>query len=193
MNIVGFAWPEAAYENPLRGAGFAGLDRVVWFFNHMFFEVKMMTIFSMLFGAGMVLMDQLAQQGGARVRGVYYRRILWLLVIGVIHAYLIWWGDILVLYAECGLFLYLFRNLKPRTLIILGLAFMLVLVPLVVGFAAGVDYAKSVGAPTKHRSRPANGGRPAASTTCCTISGPKTSAKTSNPTRKSVRRIGLKK
>ena len=43
-------------------------------------------------------------------------------MIGLIHAYLIWDGDILVLYAECGLFLYLFRNRTPRTLIILGVS-----------------------------------------------------------------------
>ena len=79
-----------------------------------------MTIFSMLFGAGLVLMDQRAARAGASVRGVYYRRVLWLLAIGLIHAYLIWSGDILVLYAECGLFLYLFRNRSPRTLIIVG-------------------------------------------------------------------------
>ena len=92
-----------------------GLDRGIWFVNHMIFEAKMMTIFSMLFGAGLVLMDQRAEARGARIRWVYYRRIFWLLVIGLVHAYLIWDGDILVLYAETGLFLYFFRNLKPRT------------------------------------------------------------------------------
>ena len=146
MNIVGFGWPEAAYGNPFRGAGFDGLDRVVWFFNHMIFEVKMMTIFSMLFGAGLVLMDQRAEQRGAKIKGVYYRRILWLLVIGLVHAYLIWWGDILVLYAECGLFLYFFRNLGPRTLIILGFAAMMLLVPLILGFAAGFDFTRRASA-----------------------------------------------
>ena len=80
----------------------------------------MMTIFSMLFGAGLVLMDQRAAGAGARIRGVYYRRVLWLLAIGLVHSYLIWIGDILVLYAECGLLLYFFRNLSPRTLIIMG-------------------------------------------------------------------------
>jgi uncharacterized protein len=143
MNIVAFSWPDAAYGDPQRGGGFDGLDRAVWFFNHLIFEAKMMTIFSMLFGAGLVLMDQRAEARGARVRGIYYRRILWLLVIGLVHAYLIWWGDILVLYAETGLFLYFFRNLKPRTLIILGIAAMFVLVPMVLGFGAAVDFMKA--------------------------------------------------
>ena len=85
----------------------------------------MMTIFSMLFGAGLVLMDQRAASRGASVRGVYYRRVLWLLVIGLIHAYLIWSGDILVLYAECGLLLYLFRNWTPEDPDHLGVSAML--------------------------------------------------------------------
>jgi uncharacterized protein len=143
MNIVAFGWPGVAYENPLRGGGFHGLDRAVWFSNHLTFEAKMMTIFSMLFGAGLVLMDQRAEARGARVRGVYYRRILWLLVIGLVHSYLIWNGDILVLYAETGLFLYFFRSLKPRTLIILGLLAMSLLVPLVLGFSAVFDFMKA--------------------------------------------------
>ena len=45
-----------------------GLDRGVWFFNHLVFEEKMMTIFSMLFGAGLVLMDQRAEARGAQYR-----------------------------------------------------------------------------------------------------------------------------
>ena len=144
MNIVAFAWPGPAYGNPLRGGGFEGTDRAVWFFNHLVFEAKMMTIFSMLFGAGLVLMNDRARARGASLRGVYYRRILWLLVIGAIHAYLIWDGDILFLYAECGLILYLFRNKTPKTLIITGVALMLVIVPLVLGFGAAIDGMKAV-------------------------------------------------
>jgi len=158
MNIVAFGWPETAYVNPLRGGGFEGLDRGVWFSNHLVFEAKMMTIFSMLFGAGLVLMDQRAEARGAKVRGVYYRRILWLLAIGLVHSYLIWDGDILVIYAETGLFLYFFRNLSPRTLIILGLSAMLVLIPLLLGFGAAFDYMKAatvrVEAQTKAGEKP---------------------------------------
>jgi uncharacterized protein len=146
MNIVAFAWPMEAYRDPFRGGGFAGTDRAVWFLNHLVFEGKMMTIFSMLFGAGLVLMDQRAASRGASVRGIYYRRVLWLLVIGMVHAYLIWDGDILVLYAECGLFLYLFRNRTPRTLIILGVSALMLLVPLVLGISAGIDYLKATAA-----------------------------------------------
>ncbi len=56
---------------------------------------------------------------------------------------MIWDGDILVAYAETGLFLYLFRRLKPRTLIILGLSAMLILVPMIVGVGAAVNFMKA--------------------------------------------------
>jgi uncharacterized membrane protein YeiB len=52
--------------------------------------MKMMTLFSMLFGAGLVLMGERSNHRGASLRGVYYPRCLWLLVIGLIHSYLIW-------------------------------------------------------------------------------------------------------
>ncbi len=140
MNIVGFAWPMQAYGNPTLGGGFGGLDRVIWVFNHLFFEMKMMTLFSMLFGAGLVLMGERSDQRGASLRGVYYRRCLWLLVIGLIHSYLIWSGDILVMYAECGLIIYLFRRWRPRTLIPLGVVFLCVLVPILVAVAVAFDF-----------------------------------------------------
>jgi uncharacterized protein len=143
MNIVAFGWPGIVYGNPMSGGGFEGLDRGIWYVNHLFFEMKMMTTFSMLFGAGLVLMDQRAEARGARIRGVYYRRVLWLLVIGLVHAYLVWSGDILVLYAECGLFLYFFRNLAPRTLIVLGIAAMFFFVPILLAISSGVDHTKS--------------------------------------------------
>lgn len=143
MNIVDFGWPGIAYQNPVAGGGFQGTDRVVWYFNHLVFEAKMMTIFSMLFGAGLVLLDTRAQARGASIRGVYYRRILWLLLIGLVHSYLIWSGDILVLYAETGLFLYLFHAKSPRTLIILGIVASLLIVPIILGFSAATDYMKA--------------------------------------------------
>jgi uncharacterized protein len=158
MNIIAFAWPGAAYDNPTRGGGFTGFDRVIWVFNHLFFEMKMMTLFSMLFGAGLVLMSERADQRGASLRGVYYRRCLWLLVIGLIHSYFIWYGDILVLYAECGLIIYLFRSWRPRTLIPVGVVFLSVLVPIVLGFAAAFhfleDTAKKAEAAEKAQSQP---------------------------------------
>src|SRR5262249_32855733 len=108
MNIVDFAWPQPVYSKPTAMTGYTRADVALWVFNPLFFDMKMMTLFSMLFGAGLVLMGDRADAKGASLRGVYYRRVLWLLAIGLIHAYFIWAGDILVMYAECGLIIYLF-------------------------------------------------------------------------------------
>jgi len=145
MNIVGFGWPGAAYSDPTRAGG-GGADLAAWFVNHLLFDGKMMTIFSMLFGAGLVMMNDRAEARGASLRGVYFRRIFWLLVIGATHSYLIWDGDVLFLYAECGLVLYFFRNLKPRTLAAVGLVLSLGLVPIVLGLGAATDALKRISA-----------------------------------------------
>jgi uncharacterized protein len=140
MNIVWFAWPAAAYDNPTRGGGFDGSDRLIWVFNRLFFDMKMMTLFSMLFGAGLVLMSERSKQRGASLAGIYYRRCLWLLVLGLIHSYLLWSGDILVLYAQCGLLIYLFRRWWAWAQILVGVLFLCMIVPLVLGVAAGLDF-----------------------------------------------------
>jgi uncharacterized protein len=141
MNIVSFAWPEGVYSIPILAPGSGPIDVGLWAFNHLFFDTKMMTLFSMLFGAGLVLMSSRAEERGAKILGVYYRRVAWLLVIGLVHACLIWSGDILVMYALCGFVLYPFRKLRPRTLIITGIVFNLLLVLVLVGFRlVGIPY-----------------------------------------------------
>ncbi len=147
MNVVAFAWPERVYGTPIADPSAGPLDIGLWAFNHLVFDTKMMTLFSMLFGAGLVLMSDRADGRGAKLRGVYYRRCFWLLVIGCVHAYLIWDGDILVMYALCGFVLYPMRHLRPRTLIVAGVACNLVLFALWAGFrTVGVPYMRTTAA-----------------------------------------------
>ena len=65
----------------------------------------MMGLFSMLFGASVLLYAAKPTESGRPPRGLWFRRMFWLLVIGLVHAYLIWDGDILVPYALCGIIL----------------------------------------------------------------------------------------
>ena len=143
MNIGNFAWPDPVYSNPTAMPGYTRLDVGVWAVNHILFDAKMMTTFSMLFGAGLVLMGDRADRRKAPLRGVFYRRVLWLLAIGLVHSYFIWEGDILVLYAECGLLIYPFRHKSPRTLIALGLAFALTVLPIFFGIGALIQQVKA--------------------------------------------------
>ena len=125
MNIVGFGLYKAYYD-PTNSGGATGWDLKVWWINNMFFEGTMRGLFSMLFGAGIVLFNSRTINGlpGIAVTDAYFRRTLWLLVFGVIHAYLLLWaGEILFPYAVIGLIAYSFRNLHSRKLIIAGLCF----------------------------------------------------------------------
>ena len=130
MNIYAYAMPFAAYNNPLAYGGATGIDYGTWIVTHLFFDQKFMPLFSMLFGAGLVLMHQRAEVKGVAFRGIYYRRQLWLLVIGAVHGYLLWFGDILFHYALCGLLLYPLRRRSPKTLIVIGALLILVAPPL---------------------------------------------------------------
>jgi len=121
MNIQLFTMPMAAYLNPTVFGDFSGINKGVWIFGHLFADEKFMTIFSILFGAGILLMTQRAVERTGKSAGLHYRRTFWLLLIGLIHAHLIWSGDILVSYAIAALEVYLFRNAKPVTLLIVGI------------------------------------------------------------------------
>jgi uncharacterized protein len=135
MNVVAYALPDSAYTVPSTAGGFTGLDRWAWVLSHVVFEFKMMTIFSMLFGAGLVLMAERSEARGGNVKRIYFRRIGWLLLIGCVHAYLLWWGDILVAYAQCGLLIWFFRKKSPRALIATGAALAVVGALMMFGFS----------------------------------------------------------
>ena len=132
MNIYAYGLPHMAYANPTVIGGFIGLDRLVWWISYLFFSFKVMPIFGMLFGAGLVLMYERFPPKGISFRRFWYRRILWLMLIGAVHGYLLWVGDILFLYSICGLFLYLFRKKSVKKLFIAAAIFY------VIGFLPGL-------------------------------------------------------
>jgi uncharacterized protein len=90
-----------------------------------FFGGTMRGLFSMLFGAGMILftMNKKEVPGGVTVAEYYYRRLLWLVFFGVVNAYVfLWYGDILYSYGLCGMLLYPFRKTGAKWLLIIGIA-----------------------------------------------------------------------
>lgn len=121
MNIQSYSMIEAAYLNPTAYGDFSGVNKIVWMLSHILADQKFMTIFSILFGAGIVLFSERIEAKGIKPAGLHYRRTLWLLVFGLFHAYLLWYGDILVPYAMCALIVYLFRKKSPKILFIIGL------------------------------------------------------------------------
>jgi len=136
MNIVAFAMPPQAYMNPIAYGVEGAADLAVYVFNFIFIDGKMRGLFSFLFGASMLLVVQLAEAKGESARSVTLRRQLWLLAFGMIHFYLIWYGDILIGYALIGLAAFAFRSMEPRRLVRLGIALVLVQA-LIMGAMAG--------------------------------------------------------
>lgn len=136
MNVYAFAMPFAAYTNPLLYGGRGALDQATWIFTHLFFDQKFLSIFSMLFGAGVVLMSRRAKARGRSLTGLFYRRELWLMVIGSVHGYLLWFGDILFHYGLCGMLIYPLRRLSPKKLIVIAVLLQLVVPPINAGMGA---------------------------------------------------------
>ncbi len=122
MNIQAFSMPAAAYGNPTAWGDLGGIHLGVWVFGELFANQKFVTLFSMLFGAGVCLFSDRLEARGRRPAGLHYRRMGWLLLFGLAHAYLLWPGDILAIYAVCGCLVYLFRRRSARTLLVTGLA-----------------------------------------------------------------------
>ena len=126
MNIRAMAGPFGSYLYPLALYEYADTNRAAFLFTTTFFDLKMMGLFSMLFGASALLYAGKAEAAGG-LTGLWFRRMFWLLVIGLTHAYLIWDGDILVPYALCGmLVLWWVRRWSARTLLVAGALTLLV-------------------------------------------------------------------
>jgi uncharacterized protein len=129
MNIPFFGMAyQYAFNLNLRNE-YSGVNYYTWWTVNGIFEGTMRGLFSLLFGAGTVLLlNRLEKKDtGLPAADFYYRRLIWLLIFGLINAFVFLWpGDILYAYAICGLFLYPFRILKPKYLLMFGLAILII-------------------------------------------------------------------
>lgn len=116
VNMELFANPLQLVVMPLAAA--SAIDSAAAWLVRFVAEGKFFSLFSFLFGLGFALQMTRAEDKGARFAPLYLRRLIILLGIGLIHAFLIWAGDILTAYALLGFALLLFRKAKPKTLII---------------------------------------------------------------------------
>jgi uncharacterized protein len=112
VNAIGFAQPVEVYGHPTL-IPLTPADWSVWTVIEVFFHDKFITAFTLLFGVSTFLV-------GSDFK-VLRQRLLWLTLFGVVHGALIWCGDILLLYAVCGLIFARWRRLKWRRLLSLGL------------------------------------------------------------------------
>ena len=118
MNIISFGLPQAHYFNPHAEGPLHGWNRGALVFSELFANEKFMGLFSLLFGASVVLFTDKVEEKGRSALAFHMRRNGWLLVFGLLHAYLLWVGDILVTYALCSVWLFFVRKWSARSLII---------------------------------------------------------------------------
>ena len=128
LNVLSFGLPAAAEDDPTVYGGAAGADLATWFIVRVFFEGKMRALFSMLFGAGVVLFTVTRGRGNG-VADPYYRRTLWLTAFGLLHGRFLWAGDILFTYGIVGVVLFLFRRVRPAFVLLLGIVVLTVNLP----------------------------------------------------------------
>ena len=146
MNIVAFAMPFQAYMNPAALGAESAADYASWAFNFVLIDGKMRGLFSFLFGASMLLVIERSQASGEMGASIHFRRMFWLLIFGLAHFYLIWFGDILAGYAQAGMIAYLFHRLSPKALVRSGIALLLVQTLIFAGLAFATFYLQSAAA-----------------------------------------------
>ena len=122
MNIPGFGLPGVRTSDP-SVLNETGINYKTWFVIDWAFAGTQRAIFSMLFGAGMILFitRQEKRMNGMMPAIYFFRRQMWLLAFGLFNAFvLLWFWDILYAYAIYGMLLFVFYRLSPRTLLILA-------------------------------------------------------------------------
>ncbi|WP_150295447.1 DUF418 domain-containing protein [Sphingobium estronivorans] len=117
MNIAAFALPEQAYFSPAAAGPLSAGDMIFWAVSFLLVDGKMRALFSMLFGASMLLLIDREEMAGRDGRRAQMLRAAWLFVFGLAHYLLLWWGDILMIYALVGLAALLFVRQEPLALV----------------------------------------------------------------------------
>ena len=120
VHIQLFAMPLAARSNPTVSGSLDGAAGAVWLATYVLADGKFIAIFAMLFGAGIAMQASRCEANRLPAAPPHYRRMAALLLIGVLHAYLLWYGDMLVMFALCGALVFQHRQLAPTRLIVVG-------------------------------------------------------------------------
>lgn len=118
VNIQAFMMYSNAYIYPPAHMDFTGANATAWLVTHVFFELKFITLFSAMFGAGVMLMVGEARDASKKL---HYSRMRWMLAFGLVHMFALWFGDILTTYAIAGFIIVAFRHMSPTKLIVWGL------------------------------------------------------------------------
>jgi len=120
VHIQIFAYPMLARLNPTAYGDFQGINRLVWVATSLVADGKFIAIFAMLLGVSIVMLPRQIAGPAIPAWRLHVTRMAALLVLGLAHAYLLWYGDMLVALALCGTVVFFARRLSPRWLLTLG-------------------------------------------------------------------------
>jgi len=165
VNIITFSQPFGTFIEPTPG-DVPVTDKLAFYFSKIFCEGKFYPLFSMLFGAGLTMQMARSRAAGRRFWPIGLRRLGVLALIGLCHAFLLWYGDILFVYSVVGLLLLVAARARPRTLTILAAAFLFMATVLSTGFGllttlSAAPQSQSATAAEPGQATPANAAREA--------------------------------
>lgn len=126
INIRLFSMPEVVLSNPTAYGDFTGANYWAWFVGHLLAEQKFITLFTILFGGGVLLFTSKDRKRGQSTVTLFFRRSGWLVVFGLAHAYLLWYGDILVVYGLCALVVVFLRTNTAKMLATFAVVLLLI-------------------------------------------------------------------
>ncbi|WP_281544389.1 DUF418 domain-containing protein [Grimontia sp. SpTr1] len=142
MNIFAQqALPALALHAPDWQGTATDMDMAVYTFQAIFVDGRFMSLFSLLFGVGLVIQTESWQRKQQSAGKWISRRLFWLAVIGLLHAAFIWPGDVLFVYAITGLVLFRAANWRARTQLILGVFFVSLAALLFLALSAAIAFA----------------------------------------------------
>ncbi|HZP39081.1 MAG TPA: DUF418 domain-containing protein [Methylomirabilota bacterium] len=116
VHIQSFSMVVAARLHPTVGGDLDGANGWIWLATAVLADGKFLAIFAMLFGAGLLLLAS-GREGLGDVERLHRRRMALLGGIGLLHAYLLWYGDMLVTFALCGALVFGLHGLPARRLL----------------------------------------------------------------------------
>ncbi|MFB7640405.1 DUF418 domain-containing protein, partial [Peribacillus butanolivorans] len=97
-----------------------GWDRILYRFSDIVAQASFYPLFAFLFGFGAIILAVRCEEKGVSFPFLYMKRLFFLLMLGCIHAFAIWHGDILINYAIFGFAFLLFYKVRGKNLILLG-------------------------------------------------------------------------
>ena len=129
MNIPAFAVHQffLFWHDALKGE--TTTNGIIFNTSMILFDGKMRGLFTLLFGAGLMLFIENKNDNSIQVADLYFKRMIWMVLFGLVDAYVfLWGGDVLYEYAMCGIFAFGFRTMKPRNLLLLSLSILSVFI-----------------------------------------------------------------